>query len=327
MQAKKTGAKKAPLKATPPRVISKKTVTVTQQEPPEPSADILDNEFNETEDLRSFAGYDSVLRSYMETAGGPKTYYAELYKYDSMAKQKQYVVNASENAMMTAHDVGMAFGSGEYRYLVTFSEESGLKPKAFRFNIHPVYDEYRQKAGLSSLPDPRAATIGRNNISDTLEIMKSLAAVFKEMMPAQITAPPPVQTDPFQGMLGAYEMMQAVMKKNLLDTSQLYREMNERNKPGEKVNQEIEEDEGPSLVDRFLPLLEKVIPFILGPGPAGAAVVAGVKAAPEFAGLLKDKAQLFQAINELDSKIGKEETDKVLKRFGIKRPAAQVVKA
>jgi hypothetical protein len=286
---------------------------------PEDTAKIDKEEggYAESDDVRDFSGYDKNLHEYMETAGGVKDYTATLYKYDNLNKQKQYVCNSSQNEIMTMNDVGMSFGSGEYRYLVTFPVETKVPPKAFRFNIHPVYDEYRKKAGMTDLPDPRnnPNQQGKNSMLESMEMMKMMIELMKPLI-----APVQPQSNPMEMMLMNYRMTQDVLKSNLKENVGLYRELaNIEKSKGDDMGNFTEEKEA-GILDTILPLIERFAPLILGGGFKSQAVVQAVKAAPEFKKAIQSPNQLQALIQAVEAKIGKEETVAILKKLNVKRP-------
>jgi hypothetical protein len=306
--------------AAPPRVVRRRIIEEMQQEA-EPAAPRQDRQepeqqqeesgYEETDDIRDFSGYDRNLREYMIEKGTTKDYTATLYKYDTINKNKQFVVHSQVNEIMTLHDVGMSFGSGEYRYLVTFPPESRIGPKAFRFNIHTVYDDYRKKAGLSDLPDPRmnGARPG-GSVAETFELMKMMVELIKPMMS------PAANNNPMDFLMSSYRMTQDVLKDNLKSNVSLYRQLAEI----EKAKEPEAEESGPGMMETIIPLIEKFAPLILGNNLQSAALVQSVKSAPAFNELINQPSELKKLVSAIDEKLGASETNQILKKLNVRRP-------
>ena len=312
--------------AEKPRV-KRRTVTEEIVPPDEPAAaEETGGGFEEIDDTRDFTGYDQNLRAYMESGGGVKDYTATLYKYDNLNKQKQYVCNTTQNEILSMHDVGMTFGSGEYRYLVTFPGETKLPPKAFRFNIHPVYDQYRAKEGRDILPDPRGnGGGGKSSIAESLEIIKSVVEIIKPMIPQ-----PSPSADPTAALLQNYGMVKEILKSNLHENVNLFGQVLAAKKDlmenGGGDDMEPEERE-PSIVETIFPLIEKFAPLLLGKNPVQtAATLTAVNAIPQVKQTIqqlrepKHRDALKKLIIQLDAKYGAGEINKILSGLKIKRP-------
>jgi hypothetical protein len=303
-----------------PRVV--KTVT-TETIEAAPAADDPGNEkpFAEIEDTRDYTGYDKSLKSYMHEFGmSDANYTAVLFKYDPIIKQKQYVCDSRTNEMLSQHDIGMSFGGGEYRYLVTFDDEK-IKAKAFKINLHKCYDEYREKAGLVSPGGNGHGGNGKSNLAETIEIMKTIFEMIKPLFPQQSAAP---ALAPSTEIFNAYGMMKDILRKNLNENMDLINEVIRGRIDGQGRGGEMEtevEEAQPDIVDRILPLIEKFAPMIMGNNLQSKITVEAVKALPEFKNLMKNAGDLKNVVDAVEKKIGKAETDKILTKLKVSRPA------
>jgi len=325
--------KKTPAKvAKVPGKMVKRVTTVQEFEDnaeennPDVSNGSKELEFGETDDVRDFAGYDRSLKSYMVAAGGSSEYTADLYKYDIHAKQNQALVYSSEGEMLKAHDVGMMFGSGRYRYLVTFPDNPKIKPKAFRLNIATSYDEMRQKNGLAAsvaVPDAgNRVSAGPSGMAESLGLLKEFAAIMKSIMPTPI-AP---SENFMQLQMHNARQMGEVMKEHMMETSSLYSQIAALNaSQGQNTmpnNDDDDDDDKPAgFFEQLLPMAQQFLPLLLGNGPASAVAVQTLKAVPAFQEVTKDKGKLKEGVAVLDKAQGKENTDKILKVLGLRRPA------
>jgi hypothetical protein len=274
-------------------------------------------------DERDWSNYDKELRAYIGQNKDVGTeYVATLYKYDSMARSRQYQVTQARNSMMTSHEVGMKYGSGDYRYVVTFDNPE-LHIPPFYLVLHTSYDEMRAESGKAALPDPRSLQQNRNTLPDTIDLMEKLAGVFLKMQPAQA-----VQQNPMAGMAQFSETMNMVLQKQFLQQMSLQKQLMEAGLvkpaaqlPAAPAEPEPEEQGFMEKLAPFMPLIEKMVGVILGGGPMAGVAVETAKTIPQIAEMLNDKGKLMEAVAELDQKFGPEETDKILKQFGKKRPA------
>lgn len=293
---------------------SKTIVTTETIEPSEVDLPEASN-YSDSDDLRDFAGYDRSLHEYIETGGGAKSFTAKLYKYDNMSKTKQYLCDTRSDEMLSQEDVGMMFGSGDYRYLVLFPDSPKLDPKAFKFNLHSIYDQKREKAGLVSPVDTRQQ---KGGILESLEIMEKFATIMKSIAPPVTVSAPQAQGPEI--MAGMFSMMQELMKKSFRDNMEFMSEIaKEKRELIDNSETEDEPERAGNMLDTVLPIIERFIPIILGNNPQSAAAVAVAKSMPEVKKLMGDKRQLKDAIQLLDKKLGKQETDEVLKKFGVSR--------
>ena len=277
--------------------------------------------FSESGDRRDFSNYGTRLKQYIDTFGGKKEYTATLYKFTGLSKQKQEICFETVNDMLSMHQVGVQFGSGDYRYLVTFPDDDKIPAKAFTFSINAAYDQLRKKQGLDPAPDPRGN--GRSHITETMEIFKSFVELIKPLLESK-TAP---AVNPVQELIGGYSMMQTVLKDSLRDQLSFNREVI-AGSAGAPADDAPAEDDRPDLVEKIFSLIEKVAPLVLGkPGIQTAAILGAAKDMPGVKKTIdqitdpahrEDYRKLVQA---LDKKYGAREVDKFITGLKLRRPA------
>jgi hypothetical protein len=269
----------------------------------------------ETADVRHPAAFQSAIHAWLKTVNaGQSQYTATLYKYDPVHKQRQSCVCETIDEVLSLDDIGLTFGSGSYRYLVTFPDNPEIPPKAAVFNIHEVYDEKRKRLGLCK-PDKSDADQGngKSAMADSLELLTKLAEIMKSMFPAPAAPSPDIAAM----IRGNYEFMQGILKKSYEDTSDMYKTMMQANVATIGEGEDKEDIQEVSLVEKFMPLLDKFLPLLIGEGPKAQVTVEMVKRLPEFQKLLADNQQLKSVIGAIKKEFGKEKTEKLLSRLGV----------
>ena len=275
--------------------------------------------YEESSDVRDFAGYDQDLQNWIASEQlERRSYTACLYKYDPINRAKQWLVDTTRDEIMSAHDVGMQFGSGEYRYLITFKSLDDRPPrvKGYKFNIHPCYDERRRKAGINVAEVPNALTASKNmsGFAEAGEMFKSFVEIIK----------PIIHRDEGGGsMIQNYQMMNEVLKNQLLETVKMHRELvNKATSPTEPEgdDEDMPEETTPNWIEQIMPLLDQWLPKLLGKGPQSQLTAATIKALPQFKQIVKDKSKFKGLCAELDKEMGKEKLDAVLAKLKMKRP-------
>jgi hypothetical protein len=270
----------------------------------------------EIDDHRDQENFPEQLSEFIqENTGeaGKLEYVATLYKYDAKYTQKQYLVEKRRNEIISADEIGMNYGSGEYRYLVTFPG-TNHPPKAFKLNLHPVYDERRAKAGLST-----PATAPAQGFTDQLQMFKLFVETLKPLLSTQAAA------NPSEAMIDSYSMLSTVLKNQLQDSMETNRKMLIESKRmmrrevyGDDAGYDDQEGEDNNMWKRFIPLIEKYLPVILGGGIKSEITMDVIKASPVFKDLIRNKQELNAAINLLRETCGKEKADQALKKLGVR---------
>lgn len=269
-------------------------------------------QFQETSDVRNQSDFPSQVNEWIGAASaGSGGFVATLYKYDKLHKQKQAIIYEDDNAILSANDVGLMFGSGSYRYMF-WIRDSKVPPKAVIFNIGEEYDARRIAEGLAK--DPHAGNNGKGSISESLELFKSFAEIMKSVMPPA-AAPVPANPDVSAMVRSNYEFMNTIMKQSFKDQSEMYQNIMAKNFQEEEIETEAEPGQG--LKDIIMPLLEKLVPVLLGEGPNAKLAETMIKQAPEFQKLLSEKNQLQAVIIEAKKAFGAKKIDTVMKKLGV----------
>jgi hypothetical protein len=264
---------------------------------------------------------------------------ATLYKYDhpTSGTSRIHAGYFTGDEIINVHQIGTRYGSGRYGYIVK-RPAHGKTPeeqKFFTIRIHPIYDELKKKADAEAAAQQNSGALvpaGRpvypspqENFTIVKDILSLLLPVIKASQQQQTIQPAAAAPDPFQ----SYAMMQKVLKSNLYDTAATYRDMARRfsqlppagEEDGEFTEEGEEENDGKEkgLMEKIIDMVEPFFNLIAQKGAAGKLAAAGLKAAPAFADVLKDKNLCRMIINYFDKTRGKPLADIALKNIGIER--------
>ena len=271
------------------------------------------------EGLIDFQSLDAGLASYLEAEGAMgDTFTVSLYRFDAQVKTKKWLVHQWLDACPTQHDIGLQFGSGEYRLVIQVPEspKHGRLCQVFRVNIAQEYDAIRE-AKISRVE----SALPMNAQKSMMEMMNMISSFANAMKPLIQPPPPPTQSP--EQLMGVYAMMSKIMEKSLMDNISLHKKVAETVAESRlPAAPDDDDDDGPAPADRILsmllPYLEKFLPTILGGGLQGKAATAFVKSMPEYKQLSRDRETLKRVVAGVETKIGKEETSKLLKSLNLK---------
>ena len=278
---------------------------------------------HEIADIRDADNFGGELKEFLQeqkgAGGGEIEYVAKLYKYDPKYPTKQMLMEKRRNDILDADSIGMQYGSGEYRCLVCFPDNPKIPPKAFKINIHPVYDERRRKAGLDLGGSPQVPQV------DQLAMFRSFVEILKPVFDRQAAPAGPTP----EGMIQQSQMLSVVLDNQLKKQMEWQdRLLAGREKEARTRYREYgpdqggdADDEGGSIMWRtFIPLLEKYLPVILGGGIKSEITMDMIKASPVFKDLIRNKQELTAAIALLRQTCGQANADAALKKMGVRVP-------
>ena len=235
---------------------------------------------------------------------------------------------------------GLCSGGGKYAVKLelpqgTAEERAGT---TYVFKIHSVYNEHKakhdaekRKKELAELQavNPTAAAGGSSAEQTFLMVERILALVLPAIKAANPPAlpAPAVQKDDPRELLQQYGLMQEILKNNLYDTAETYREFNQRFKSfqGEIEDAETDEPEEPQpakepgIVETIIKLIEPFFGLIAQNSPAAKLAATSLKAAPQFAEVLSDPNLCRMIVSYFDKTKGIEKANLALKNIGINR--------
>jgi hypothetical protein len=301
------------------------------ESPPESPSEAPEREVEEveeTEDTRDVLNIDGALTDYIAQENlDDSSYRASLYQYDKVNKNKQALLDVQIGAIFSPHDVGMAYGSGEYRYVVTwpkYTDPVTHRPriKAFRFNIGQSYDLKRALVNPPPLPGPQSPPgPAPDPIGQAMQIVGALVQLQRTATPP----PAPAPQDPVLEMTKMHAAMQQILMQSSMQYVEFMKDMRRRftdmesgdYEPEEEGDEEMEED---ALVAQIKELAIEYLPKILGDGLGAKAATAAIRAAPQFRKVVKDGPKLSHLLDELEKEFGREKVDAACERLKVKRP-------
>ena len=253
-----------------------------------------------------------------------------LYRYDKVTHNKQWFMHESADDVLSAHEVGTMFGSGEYRYLLVPNDKS-KKVRAWRFNVGAHYDQIRDKSGRSD--DGQDGTGGRHmGLGDSLSVIREVAELVKSMMVAQRDSQPPAAPSPDMGFFSeSLRLMSSAMQQQMTDNLKFVREISMEARRGALALPSPEEEQGgddvqsgtDTIIDkleRVWPMIEPFVKKLVGGGPDAEGIAAMIKGNPEMQGIINDARRFSQFVKIMDAKLGKAKVDEALGKIGVVRP-------
>ncbi len=254
------------------------------------------------------------------------TYY--LYKFDNpvSGQSKSFISKFLDTDTPDEDQIGRKFGSG--RYLVVMAIPPCEKaPKghmrAYPIKIHPFYDTLRTEQ-LPTVPQSQSQPViiqGSGGMKESIEMITSLIAALSPLFQAKQQPGPDMNSILFKTFENTQEVLKKSMLENVKVNSDLQRKlMAVENGENENMQTETEEEE-PSLLEQFKPLLIEWLPKIMADNAQAKALQTVVKTAPQFKQIVNNKREFKTLVNYLDGTQGKEKTDKLLSSLKLKRLA------
>ena len=244
-----------------------------------------------------------------------------LYKYENRSMgARRALVCQFEDEIPTMHQIGVAYGSGRYYLLVSIPrpDAAGKKPvKSYTFRIHETYDQYTAKKDTAPVVSP---------MQETLQMMTAMIGVITPLINAMRPAQQQNPLELIQPLIiGQAKAMQDIATTSIQNQMTTANEMIKKqiDQSFEVVDEEDrdEENEGDSLFEQIMPMVEQFLPQILGDktGMFAKTAIGMVKKAPQFKQLVEDKNSYIRLIDHLDEKYGSAETNRLLKMLKLKR--------
>lgn len=286
---------------------------------------------------------DMIIEDYItESEQRETTPKMKVYKYDNdrQGNDNEFIGYFTGNDIPDKHHIGLMFGGGRYKAFLFQPKGKAEKDETqgIVFRIGHIYDEkkrqhdeQKRKEDAVKMGFPEGAVMARtsNQAAESFGMVKELLSVITPLIKAQAAAAPATAATPAPDLMAQYAMMQQILRKNLFDTAETYRNFSRRfNFDQEQQGFEQDEPEQEEKEPGFMAYVEKIIkmiePFfgLLAQKGAAAQVTAQtVRAAPQFAELLSDPQLCRMIIQYFDQKKGKEASDLALKNLGINRSA------
>ena len=243
-----------------------------------------------------------------------------LYRKDPVRGDK-HVVQQWTNYLPSINDVGMQFGSGRYILYVSFPQgKDQLRGvKTVTWNIDKNYDRLRVEAGIvdhaPGVPPiirVNSPTPGGSSIGEMLTLIQAIVNMIAPLVKGggnQASVQPEM-------IAASYKLMGAAMRESFVEQARAMNQLLLESRTGQ-VQDVGEYDDRPTWLEQITPLLEQIIPAILGRGAKSDLAVASVKALPQYQQLVNDQKKLTRLVSEAKKRFPKEQVDEVMKKLGI----------
>lgn len=291
-----------------------------------------DDEFIIHDDLSSTdlpKSTDFVLKQFLDRCDIEEEYYSvTLRKFDKPSGKNSSIIDQWEDEILSEHEIGIKYGPGRYILIINAKDKNGKdRVGSKRIKLHDRYQKLHEEYLLTGgnlytkenvVSNPiNNNSFGNDPISQSLNIMRQMMSMFLPLITAQNNK----NQDPGEMMAGVYKSINSAMKNSLLDNTQMFNDMQRKVLSMEPVYETEEEVTGvKSLIETIAPLLENVLPLILGGGKTSGATIGMVQKTAQYQALVKSKAHVKGLVEYIEGKHGKEVTEKLLDKFKIKRP-------
>jgi len=152
---------------------------------------------------------------------------------------------------------------------------------------------------------------------ETFGLLRELLSIMSPLISAQQKAAPPMDISAM--MSGTMDVLQEVMKKSMRNQMELVADVQRAQmsiaKPA--TIDEGEASEGPTFVEKWLPLIEKFLPVLTGPAQAAKVTADVIRGTAEYQELVSDRNRLALVVNALEESFGAEKIKKALIRLNI----------
>lgn len=253
-----------------------------------------------------------------------------LYKYEDYktGEQKSFIAKYRDCEPPDEDTIGCEHGSGRYLLCLNIpptnqskdNSSNDGKMRVYRFRVHARYDKIKRDRENSLLQPVQSPSQIINQIQPTgpnfSDAFAMIEKVFSMMAPILNR---PKDESAQEVMRSSYGMINEIVKQNVSDSMKLIGDI-QRNAlmKGEPVEPVIEQENEPSLLEQFAPILNEWLPKLLGGGPQGKAVSQVVQMTPQFQQVMKDKVELNRIIKYLKETRGEKEAEQILSALGIK---------
>jgi hypothetical protein len=222
-----------------------------------------------------------------------------------------------DSEIPSEEEIGLSFGSGSYLFAITAeTQRGGRKSTSRRIHLGNHFDDLkikhdREKA-LSLLPPQAAQSVQSLNLSDIANGIAVITAAVSPLIAA--LAPlfkPKDDTTMHKMMLSNFNAMNNVMKSNMLENVDIYKDMQRKLMEVEEMDNQQQPSLALALFEQFAPMLNNFIPKILGGGVQGEAIKGIIKGAAEFKELQTNPAEAAALVELIAKEQGEEKAIKL----------------
>lgn len=257
---------------------------------------------------------------------------AYLYRLD--ATGKRWLINKFSESIPDPDQIGRTYGPGRYALHI---QAPGHRSTTAKMNIGDEYGNLPgQSAANQGIPgspvtvhvppqaDPMIAMRG------SFHMMREMIEMFKPLLDTTKHAAP--QNDLSAMMTSTMDVMGEMMKKSMRNTMELVSDIQRErigvarlSGPGAAADEQMPQppqQDTPAWLDKFMPLIERFLPTLLGNGPGATVTAELIRSTAEYQELVSDRNRLAHVVNALESSFGPAKVRAALSRLGIIEQAA-----
>lgn len=261
------------------------------------------------------------------------TFTTYVYRRNPINKKVKDLVRTYHEECPDEDTVGMTFGAGTYVIMLVVPETDNRerKIKQVTYNIAKEYDTYRTaQIAAPAAPGMQQAPLvaGQQGFdqsamfAQTLGLIKSVVEIMAPMMRPQDSGNGGAAIDASMGdiMTANYKQMNSVFREQSLSQVHFMNDIM-RQAANLPAPADIEEGDGqPTWLKSLMPVVESILPRLLGKPQESKDAAATVKALPLYQSMIKNKQALRAVLDCVESKHGKDSVEEIVNRLGIKRP-------
>jgi hypothetical protein len=257
-----------------------------------------------------------------------------LYKYEGLTGSAYNHCGDWEGEdMPSRHEIGCMFGSGRF-WCILKSADRKKKPHSETFRLNPRYDELKEDADRArkaaklaaerkelQLYGPAvAAQPAGMTTAETFQLFRDFLRELAPIIKANQTAPAQAPD-----LLGTSQIMQKVLRANLLDTLNTYETIKSRfmdlpqieTTAAESAAQEQPQTAGAMILQKIIQMIEPYFSKLATDTAEGKAIGSLVNISPDFQAVIKNPTLCNQIIKLYAAKAGIDKTKTALKNIGI----------
>lgn len=295
-----------------------------------------DSSFRELQPDELHNGYEASIEDWvLRNNLIKKTVTARVYKFDGLRQTHRVHCGKFTGEVPDEDEIGRTFGAGKYSVIVNATDKTNQRRiSEYKFTCAEVYDDiknnpYGFSPGMQHAPNPMMF-MGMGNpdksFDKSMDAMAKMLAMIMPLVKQQNTQPQNV-TD----MIGdTYKMMTGIMKRSVLDQTQLINDMGRRQAGLDGVVENIEESTGMAgILAQLKPYVDSLVPLLVGQPnliqrSQAQAAVQTIKKHPEYKDFVRNRRLVSQLCKFIEEKHGKEAVQAVLKNFQISKPRRKI---
>lgn len=251
-----------------------------------------------------------------------KDFVIRVYRLGQNAKKE--FLSSYSGEIPTENDIGLSFGGGSFLLLISGKTIEGKSITNTRtFNIGSHFNQKKiendRNKHLESFPHIPQQGININSQN----IVETITGIIAAVTPLVAVLQPLFQRQPNQTadkiMLNNMSTMNSIMKTNMMENSELYRDMQREmmDLKEEQIPLEVETPLALILFEKFAPMLTDFIPKILGGGVQSNVLKGMIKGAKEFQELAANPLEAQALVDLIAEEQGQEKAFALAEALGL----------